>query len=890
MVGNPRLVIIAIINVLAAVAGSVLVMECLVTHLMPVSIFTPPFLIAVVLSMSIDYALFLLSRFQKETAAGASASEAMATAMSTSGRIVAQAGVILACCFACLLMTPVQLVSAMGAGGLVAVAVAMAANLTLTPALILGTRPTFWIKANAPCQAPEGVEAPGDTELGVSNVSSVSVSLWQRFGERLTSWAKPVLFLILLSAAPCIWKDSMPSSDMLGFTPALPKGSAAEIFHSIGEEFGYEVLFPTTIGLVAPAEVNLEAWRFQACKALQEIGKEMYRSDFTSSTVMSEVIIGGKCLAVDVAGSLLKWWQTNGQEGTVAYINYPLNPLSLDGQRWTKSLQRAVEEHHRGRWYVHGYGPLLSSQSGENREFFPYLVAATVGAVLVISTCFTRSALWSLRALLCLFWMLAVLWCLSSLVFPQGLYYIVPSMMLPFLVGVALDYDIFYTEAVLEECDAGLPAKKAGIKALEKTANIITAAGVVMIIAFCPLLLSSTLVLKQIGFMAIGGLSISAFWNTKVAMPVCLHFLGKYSFWPRQEKKDHPIDAIFLGHPAYLVDTFTLLTSPDTEEPWSASWWMYLFLPVLWLVGFVGAHVLRRLGLPNHVVLDDYEYNGLHVQTWGVLHFGRHFRNSLELHDARRNVRAAARRAEKTGARVLGLGALNKAESLNRGGLDLVQHLPPSRSMCVTHGDHLTAAAVVENVLILVARFPGQKIFMTGATGKTGKAVALALLRRGVSVMCHSGSKQRRDELEIHGLQTASQLRDGADCGMWIVGKYDPLVNEIMPPSAVACVFAVPNPVNPVSRSDVMVYAGATMQIDESRLKGHRANLKLLRQEIYACNAATLLLASGSKQFDDLGEVDPLTLEAYLEGAKSIGITLKPLEDLQSKGRRGGSS
>ena len=110
-------------------------------------------------------------------------------------------------------------------------------------------------------------------------------------------------------------------------------------------------------------------------------------------------------------------------------------------------------------------------------------------------------------------------------------------------------------------------------------------------------------------------------------------------------------------------------------------------LPVLWLFGFVGAHILRRLGLPNHVVLDDYEYNGLHVQTWGVLHFGRHFRNSLELHDARRNVRAAARRAEKTGARVLGLGALNKAEFLNRGGLDLVQHLPSSRSMCVTHGD-----------------------------------------------------------------------------------------------------------------------------------------------------------------------------------------------------------
>ena len=891
MVGNRRLVIIAIINVLAAVTGSVLVMECLVTHLMPVSIFTPPFLIAVVLSMSIDYALFLLSRFQKETTAGAAAAEAMAIAMSTSGRIVAQAGVILACCFACLLMTPVQLVRAMGAGGLVAVAVAMAANLTLTPALILGTRPTFWIsKPKATCrQAPEGdAEAPaGDGELHVPNVSK---SFWWWFGERLMSWAKPLLFLILFSAAPCIWKDSMPSSDMLGFTPALPQGSStAKIFHSIGDEFGYEVLFPTTIGLVAPAEVNLEEWRLQACKALQQIGEEVYRSDFTSSTFMSEVIIDGKCLAVDVAGSWLKWWRTNGREGTIAYIDYPLNPLSVEGQQWTKSLQRAVQDHHQGRWYVHGYGPLLSSQSAEIQEFFPYLVVATVCTVFLISICFTRSALWSLRALLCLFWMLAVLWCLSSLVFPEGLYYVVPSMMLPFLVGVALDYDIFYTEAVLEECNGHLPVKKAGIKALEKTANIITAAGVVMIIAFCPLLLSSTLVLKQIGFMAIGGLAISAFWNTKVAMPVCLDVFGKYSFWPRnlekKQKCQQPIDAIFLAHPAYLVDTFALLTSPDTDKPWRASWWMYLFLPVLWLLGFVAAHILRRLGLPNHVVLDDYEYNGLHVQTWVVLHYGRHFRNSLERHDARRNVSAAACRAEKTGARVLGLGALNKAEFLNRGGLDLVQNLPSSRSMCVTHGDHLTAAAVVENVVRLAAKSPGERIFMTGATGKTGKAVALALLRRGVSVVCHSSSKQRRDELETHGLQTASELRAGADCGMWVVGKFDQLVNQVMPPSAVACVFAVPNPVNPVSRSDVMAYDGATMQIDETRLKGQRANLKLLRQEIYACNAATLVLAASSKQLDDLGEVDPLTLEAYLEEAESIGITLKPLEDLHGKGR-----
>ena len=167
---------------------------------------------------------------------------------------------------------------------------------------------------------------------------------------------------------------------------------------------------------------------------------------------------------------------------------------------------------------------------------------------------------------------------------------------------------------------------------------------------------------------------------------------------------------------------------------------MYLFLPFVWLIAFCSAHGLHRLGLPNYLVLDDFKYHGLRVQTWAVMHFGRHFRNSCELHDARRNVVAAVLAAEKTGARVLGLGALNKAQFLNRGGLDLLEELPTDRHMRITHGDQLTAAAVVETVKRLVAKLPPGTVkpFLTGATSKTGKAVALALLQQGISVICHS--------------------------------------------------------------------------------------------------------------------------------------------------------
>ena len=66
----------------------------------------------------------------------------------------------------------------------------------------------------------------------------------------------------------------------------------------------------------------------------------------------------------------------------------------------------------------------------------------------------------------------------------------------------------------------------------------------------------------------------------------------------------------------------------------------------------------------------------------------------------------------------------------------------------------------------------------------------------------------------------------------------------------------------------------ATLQIDESLLEGQSANLKLRRDEIYACNAATLVLASRQADEDDLGDVEPMTLQTYLRGAEGIGITL----------------
>ena len=354
MVGNVRLVIIATVNVLAAVTGSVLVMDLLVVRLMPVSLFTPPFLIAVVIAMSIDYSFFLLSRFQKEMQSNCDPSRSLSVTMATSGKIVARAGITLCCCFCCLLMIPVPLVSAMGIGGLVAVCMAMMASMSLTPCLIM-LWPSFWEPqrccawkrpGRSGCEAGQSSESSSsDLEIQVGSASSSDAeAMWVRFGLCLGKWARLLTGLTLILAVLFLWQDLRLPDNILGVVPALPsRATTTQLLQDMGDAFGYEAVFPTTLVLESPEDVDLGEWRLRSCHALESIGQAVSEShpNFTASAFVGEIMIGGKCVTADVDSS--QWSRGTSRISTILYVAYGLNPMSPEGQEWIRDFQKAVQ-------------------------------------------------------------------------------------------------------------------------------------------------------------------------------------------------------------------------------------------------------------------------------------------------------------------------------------------------------------------------------------------------------------------------------------------------------------------------------------------------------------------------------------------------------------------
>ncbi|CAJ1349708.1 unnamed protein product, partial [Effrenium voratum] len=179
----------------------------------------------------------------------------------------------------------------------------------------------------------------------------------------------------------------------------------------------------------------------------------------------------------------------------------------------------------------------------------------------------------------------------------------------------------------------------------------------------------------------------------------------------RKAPESRPVDVVFLSHPPYGSSLFSLWwRSSSPKAGWTPSWWMRLAGPVLSLVIPVLWPLLRQGSCVE--VAEDVEYSGVRMQNWVMANFGYQYVLQPFRRLVAARIKKAACMAESRKVSVLCLGALNKAEWMNNGGLGLLHEL--KGSMRVVHGNTMTAAAVCETARELFG--PRRHVFVTGAS------------------------------------------------------------------------------------------------------------------------------------------------------------------------------
>jgi len=565
------------------------------TLMISVPTIAPSLMVAVALAMSIDYSLFLLSRFYSEVALGRTVPDAITVMLETSGRIVLVSGATLVLCFLVMLCLPLLFISSMGMCAAITVLMAVAAALTVTP-VILHTFPQFFgvtkqwgittegccvscqrddeengnqgaqQETNNHTQGSDTLHEPDLHEHNAEEERQIAKSRWLCFGKWSQRLAWPTLVLLVALAVPFAVFGAARLKYSSGLQSLMPAG--AEDTHTImtlEDEFGMGYLFPTSLIMVPPpgrtsSQEGRDHWLLQACHALQQmaagVNTDPTMPPFTSAAFAGAMIVNGTCTTSGLAAGagVGESWSNVGTPFSATSVNiiYQADPFTSAGQAWIRRLRDATDKHKDvASWYVFGAGPIQMDLADKVFNAFPLMVALMMVIVLMVIGIAFKSVVAPIRAALSLLWMLVVTFGIAVFTFQDGcldflqwqqlgkrdtgaMYWMTPCMAFPIIVGLGLDYDIFYTERVVEERSKGHPDDLAATRALAATANVISAAGFIMVVAFSSLLLSSTPELNEIAFLLIIGVLIDCTITTKILIPGTLGLLGRLSFWPRR--------------------------------------------------------------------------------------------------------------------------------------------------------------------------------------------------------------------------------------------------------------------------------------------------------------------------------------------------------------------
>ncbi|KAK7327701.1 hypothetical protein VNO77_21789 [Canavalia gladiata] len=271
-------------------------------------------------------------------------------------------------------------------------------------------------------------------------------------------------------------------------------------------------------------------------------------------------------------------------------------------------------------------------------------------------------------------------------------------------------------------------------------------------------------------------------------------------------------------------------------------------------------------------LVSFYYLRGRLHQTWAVPRCGFQYFLPFATDGINTQIEQAILRADKIGVKVISLAALNKNESLNGGGKLFVDKHPNLR-VRVVHGNTLTAAVILDEIPKDV-----EEVFLTGATSKLGRAIALYLCRKKVKVLMLTLSTDRFQRIQKEAPQEyqsylvqVTKYQAAQNCKTWIVGKWiTPREQSWAPSGAHFHQFVVP----PILqfRRDCTYGDLAAMRLPEDVEGLGCCEYTMERGVVHACHAGGVVHSLEGWTHHEVGAIDVDKIDVVWNAALKHGL------------------
>jgi uncharacterized membrane protein YdfJ with MMPL/SSD domain len=465
-----------------------------------VSVFSINIVTMIGFGLAIDYALFVVTRFREQLAAGDDVEAALVRTMGTAGRTVAFSGITVGVAISSLVLFPVMFLRSMAYGGAAAVAVAMLAALTALPALlgVLGHRvnnlrlPIF------------------RRHTGVSDHGA-----WFRLAQSVMR--RPVRYVVVLVPLMLVLGIPFLQAQLGGVDHrALPDGaSSREVTETLQSDFagagGSDVL--VAVRFASPPADAAGALAGYAA-SLQQVGD------------VESVRIGG---------------YADGVASVVVHTHYTAQELPardvVHGVRGVAAPPGTTVE-------VGGETAALVDLLDVLAERAPWMAGFIVLITFVLLFVAFGSLVLPAKALLMNVLSLsasfgAMVWIfqdgnLSGLLdfTPAGFLDATnPVLLFAVLFGLSMDYEVFLLSRIREEYDRTGDNTQAVALGLQRTGAIITSAALLLIIVVGAFATSGIVFVKMIGVGLVIAILLDATVVRALLVPATMRLLGKANWW-----------------------------------------------------------------------------------------------------------------------------------------------------------------------------------------------------------------------------------------------------------------------------------------------------------------------------------------------------------------------
>jgi putative drug exporter of the RND superfamily len=496
-----------------------------------VTFLTPTLTTLLMLGLAVDYSVLQLRRTKEERVNGKSKEASVSTSVRWAGQAVLTAGITVIVAYIVMAVANVPIFSSVGTAIAIGVSILLVASLTLLPSLelMLGDS-LFWprLRPRSPNTKP---------------------GMLERLSEKTLKHKVIIAIVISLFAAGAVYSAiSTPTGE--DFLRLIPNFQSNEGFTVITNSFGSGSIAPTVILVTTPTPIVYDHNQFNQTllNQIELVSSSVANSpgvtsvtsptrpygspfDYSSVQNMSEPLYSQY-----LSGMMSDLGKNN--ETALILVGLSSSSESASAVSSLLKIESKVNSLNLGRDKVYYGGNTQGTYDSQSfiDQILPEVLIILAAAVYVILFLQLRSAFTPLRLVFTILCSVAFALAILSIAFYHILnlpiFDFAPLFVVVTMLGVGIDYDIFYVTRIREEVLNGKSDHDAIKTATTKVWVTVLGLGLVLSSVFGSLLVTGIALLQEISLAVSAAVVIDVAVVILFFVPSLMGIAERFNWWP----------------------------------------------------------------------------------------------------------------------------------------------------------------------------------------------------------------------------------------------------------------------------------------------------------------------------------------------------------------------